>query len=117
MEIGEHRFFKGFPAEAIDLLRKDADIVELAPSQVLFSEGDAPDGLYLVLDGEINIVKVGADGSSRTLATMKANDAFGEMGVFDQAPRSAGAQASGAGPVKLARIPGELLMGTLAASS
>ena len=117
MEIGEHRFFKGFPQEAIDLLRKDAEIVDLQPSQILFSEGDAPDGVYLVLDGEINIVKAGADGTMRTLATMKADDAFGEMGVFDQAPRSAGAQASGAGTVRLARIGGELLMHTLSVAS
>jgi signal transduction histidine kinase len=117
MEIGEHRFFKGFPQEAIDLLRKDAEIVELSPSQMLFSEGDAPDGVYLVLDGEINIVKAGADGAMRTLATLPSDAAFGEMGVFDQAPRSAGAQATGAASVKLARIPGELLMETLAVAS
>lgn len=60
---------------------------------VLFREGDMPDALYIVLRGRIAVVNRSADGRESVLALMEPGDLFGEMGMLDDLPRSAGARA------------------------
>ena len=44
--------------------------------------------MYLVLEGEMR-VRLLIDGKESTLVTLGAGDFFGEVGLFDQGPRSA----------------------------
>jgi CRP-like cAMP-binding protein len=60
---------------------------------VLFREGDVPDALYIVLRGRIAVVNRSTDGRESVLALMEPGDLFGEMGMLDDLPRSAGARA------------------------
>jgi CRP-like cAMP-binding protein len=60
---------------------------------VIFRELDDSDALYLVESGEVVISKHVHGEVDVVLTTFCAGDFFGEMGLFDAAPRSATAQA------------------------
>jgi cAMP-dependent protein kinase regulator len=67
---------------------------ELAAGEVVFHEGDPASGLFIVLEGRIEIVKTGESGDVR-LAEVGPNGVFGEMGlVAEGSRRSATARAT-----------------------
>jgi L-2,4-diaminobutyrate decarboxylase len=57
--------------------------------QVLFSEGDRADKVYLVLAGKAKVYKLDSEGCEIELATLGVGDFFGEMALFDKGIRSA----------------------------
>src|SRR5207244_5269445 len=59
----------------------------------VFRKGDVGAELYLLVDGEIRI-HVDHSGQEVTLARHSSGSVVGEMSVFDDQPRSAGAQAT-----------------------
>lgn len=60
---------------------------------ILFQEGDAGDKLYLILEGDIDILIENKQGIEIILATLKAGDYFGEMALLTDSLRSASAKA------------------------
>jgi CRP-like cAMP-binding protein len=58
---------------------------------VLFAEGEAPDSIFLVAQGEVDIRKKLADGSPHSLATHHAGAVVGEMSFLTRHIRSASA--------------------------
>lgn len=88
--------FEGLPDED---LRRIAGIVgglALDQGEVLFEEGEPGDAFYIVFQGAIEIVKARPDGSEERLAIRRGGDAFGEMALLNDAPRSATARAADA---------------------
>ena len=76
-------------------LRAIAEIVEmqdLAAGTELFREGDPGDGLYLVVTGEIEVIKRGPRGD-RSLARMAVGGVLGEMSLITADVRSATGRA------------------------
>jgi CRP-like cAMP-binding protein len=65
----------------------------LQRGDVLFSEGDEADALYVVTDGRIAIANKSIDGRESMMALMERGDLFGEMPLFDGLSRSAEARA------------------------
>jgi len=61
--------------------------------EVLFREGDAGDGLYVVMKGSVRISKQGATGEE-ALAVLEPPAFFGEMALIDLATRAADAIAN-----------------------
>lgn len=61
--------------------------------QVIFNEGDKPDGVYLVVEGGVEIIKK-VDGEERHLTTVFKDGVFGEMALINNMPRSASARAT-----------------------
>jgi CRP/FNR family cyclic AMP-dependent transcriptional regulator len=64
-----------------------------APGELVFREGDPGKGLFVVLDGEVIIVRDAAEGE-QTLVTVGAGAAFGELALIDDLPRSATARVT-----------------------
>jgi len=62
--------------------------------EVICSEGEKGDVMYVVQSGKVHIQKK-TDAGELTIATLKRGDIFGEMAIFDRRPRSATAVASG----------------------
>jgi CRP-like cAMP-binding protein len=65
----------------------------VAAGKDLFREGDAGDGLYLVVSGEINVIKLGAGGEI-VLAKMGPGAVLGEMSLITTDARSATGRAT-----------------------
>jgi diguanylate cyclase (GGDEF)-like protein len=63
--------------------------VELAEGQTLFHEGDQGNDLYILASGEACVSIRLPDGGEREIARFAPGDFFGEMSIFDNAPRSA----------------------------
>jgi signal transduction histidine kinase len=104
MELRHHMFLELFGVELAESLMRAAEIQPVAEGAVVFREGDAADSIYLVLQGIVRLVKRDATGRELPIAIVKENDFFGELGVLDGLPRSAGAVVAGRDTV-LARIP------------
>lgn len=66
---------------------------ELAEGQTLFREGEAGNELYILAEGKIAITISLPDGAEQQIAQFSPGDFFGEMSIFDNAPRSATCQA------------------------
>ncbi len=65
----------------------------LRRGQVLFREGDPGDEMFVVQAGTMLISKAVTGRVEQVLARATAGDFFGEMALFDRAPRSATVQA------------------------
>jgi len=72
----------------------DASAVRiLNRGDVLFTEGEEPHDLFVVVSGRVAMANRSADGRESVLALMEHGDLFGEMPLFDGLPRSAEARA------------------------
>jgi CRP/FNR family transcriptional regulator, cyclic AMP receptor protein len=61
--------------------------------EVIFREGDAGDGLFIVANGSVRISKHSASGEE-ALAVLEPHSFFGEMALIDFSPRAADAIAN-----------------------
>ena len=85
-------FFSGFTDAELVRLLKICHTRKYQSGEAVFRQGDRGDRLYVLLSGEVDIIKRLND-ELRPLATMKAGDVFGEMAIVDSEPRSADAIA------------------------
>jgi MFS family permease len=60
------------------------------------SQGEVGHRLYIVKDGEAEVVARGEDGQEKELATLSKNDYFGEISLLKDVPRTATVRAKGA---------------------
>jgi signal transduction histidine kinase len=100
------RLFAELPEDDVAALAATSRSMELAPGEVLMSEGSPPDAMYVVTDGELEISRhaVGAD---LLLNVCGPGDLIGELGVAHGRPRSATVRARG--PARVQRIGAEAL--------
>ena len=81
--------FKGVDSALSAELAARGNIIKVSEGQSLFIEGDEPEGFYIVRSGGLKATRLSADGDEQLLAIFSTGDAIGEMGMFDDAPRSA----------------------------
>ncbi len=67
----------------------NARSVDFDAGNLLFREGDEGKELYIVENGSIAITIRLPDGNEKEIAEIKTGDFFGEMSIFEEAPRSA----------------------------
>jgi NADH dehydrogenase len=58
-------------------------------NEVVFRQGDLGDRVYIILDGEVEVIRENAQGHETILARLKANDCFGEMALIKDDVRNA----------------------------
>lgn len=66
------------------------------PGEVIFREGEESKAAFLIVSGEVRIVKGHDTPKFKELAVVRAGEYIGEMGAIDDQPRSASAIADGA---------------------
>lgn len=57
--------------------------------EVIVSENELGDSMYLILEGEVKVSLMSEDGKEIILSTLRRGDCFGEMSLLDGEPRSA----------------------------
>ncbi len=85
--------FQGLPDADLRGIASIVSGTTLAEGEVLFEEGDPGDSFYIVYSGAVEILKTRPDGSEEKLAVRRGGEAFGEMALLNDAPRSATARA------------------------
>lgn len=85
--------FGQLSADELDELTHQMQRQEFTRGQLIFSQGDPGDGLYILTRGRVAISRRGPDGDELILALCGPGDHFGELALFDDEPRSAGAAA------------------------
>jgi uncharacterized membrane protein len=84
--------FRDLPAELLAPVRAAAVQRSCAAGEPIFRHGDAPDYFYVVRSGLVDVA-VPAQSGEIVVASFEPGSFFGELAVFDQAPRSASASA------------------------
>jgi len=92
--LGTFGLFGGLSAEALTFLEGRLTPLPVAPGEVVFREGDSGRELYVVLTGEIEVLKHSerANADAR-VAVLGPGDWFGEMSVISVQNRSATVRA------------------------
>ena len=88
--IGRINFFKGFTIAQRELLLQKSKVYNCKPNQFVQSELDHNSHFYIVLSGEVEILK---QGGSQALGIIKAGQFIGEGSFIKKRPKSATAKA------------------------
>jgi CRP/FNR family cyclic AMP-dependent transcriptional regulator len=90
--LGKVRLFSGLAPDALAAIASITTEESHALGTLLFSHGDPGDRFFLILEGKIRISRTVPGMGEEALAVLGPGDAFGEMCIFDDAPRSADAR-------------------------
>jgi CRP-like cAMP-binding protein len=85
--------FAALPPDVLEELRGRTKVQRLAKGDLLFSQGDSSQELFVVAEGRVAIATRSSDGRESMVAVLEAGALFGELGLFDDEPRSADARA------------------------
>lgn len=81
--------FGALPDKVLDHLAGHLEQVEVPPGTYLFREGDEANCMFVVLRGDIEVLKRAKGGADTRVAVLGPGDWFGEMSIIDVQPRSA----------------------------
>ena len=101
-ELRQLALFGAMADSALQHLTASLEVIEPEPGEVLFREGDPADDMFVVLAGEIEVLKRSRQGSESRVAMLGPGDWFGEMSIVDVQPRSATVRS--VAPSRLLRI-------------
>lgn len=82
------RWFSSIPDAMQSALLADAQFKSLTPQQILFSRGDAFDGIYCVVKGALRITASTASGKEALLTVVEPYNWIGEIALFDGLERT-----------------------------
>ncbi|MBS0335305.1 MAG: cyclic nucleotide-binding domain-containing protein [Proteobacteria bacterium] len=81
--------FTGFPDDSLRLLATLVTRKSVSRGTTVMVAGDPTDSLYIVISGRLKVMMSDAEGKEVILAILGSGEFFGEMGLIDDAPRSA----------------------------
>ena len=81
--------FSSLPDEQLRMLIPVVARKAVARSTSVITGGDATDSLYIVISGRLKVMMSDAEGKEVILTILGPGEYFGEMGLIDDAPRSA----------------------------
>jgi len=92
--LGRSRLFSTLDDDHIRRILASSPTVKIPGGKTIFSKGEPPDAVYVVLNGEIAIEIISPQGRSVRVATLKEGAVFGELAALDGGMRTADARAS-----------------------
>jgi len=81
--------FAAMSLEQIRVLASHLEEQHFLPGEVIIYEGEFSQELYLLMSGRVRIAKDYGGPHECTLAVLTQGDFFGDMAIFESAPRSA----------------------------
>jgi CRP-like cAMP-binding protein len=80
--------FVGLPTARLKLIAYTAEIVSFEPGEVIVRQGDPADAVYIIAEGEAEVLLTDDEGHDMSLGTMGRNTLFGEIAVLCQGRRT-----------------------------
>lgn len=80
--LAESVFFKGLPEPLLHQLAQIAQEKKFRRGEMIFLEGTACSGFYIVAQGQVKLYKMALDGREQILYVLDAGEAFGIVPVF-----------------------------------
>ncbi len=81
--------FGALPERVLDELAADLQVLEVPGGSYVFREGEAGACMYVVIQGDVEVLKKSRGGIDARVAVLGPGDWFGEMSIIDVQPRSA----------------------------
>lgn len=92
LRLREVALFQGLDDADLTEILQISEGVRIDEGAYVFEEGERGDHFYVIVQGRIELRKATGDGYKK-LAILKAGQAFGEMALLNETPRSASAHA------------------------
>ncbi len=92
-ELAEIGLFGALSEPILEYIASTLHLSTPGPGDVVFREGDSAAEMYVVLDGEFEVLKRSKRGIDARVAMLGAGDWFGEMSILDVHARSATVRA------------------------
>ena len=77
--------FKGLPEDEIRKLTQTLRVLEVPPSTVLFQEGDVGDRFYIIIQGQIEVIKALGTPEERFIGLRGPGEFVGELSLINRA--------------------------------
>ena len=88
-ELRQVGLFGAVSDEVLEFLAAKLVVSLPAPGEVVFHEGDVARDMFVVMNGEMEVLKRSQGGIEARVALLGPGDWFGEMSILDVQPRSA----------------------------
>lgn len=99
-ELQKSPYFKGIPETVLHPLSVHADLVRMSDGQVFAPMGGRAEELFLILRGEVEVVRVpSGGGAAQVVSVLKPGMLVGHVALLRDQPRTASYRAKG--PVHL----------------
>jgi CRP-like cAMP-binding protein len=92
-DLREVGLFGALPDAVLEGLTRSLLTERIAAGTVVFREGESAHCLYVLIDGEVEVLKKSHAGREHRVAMLGPTDCFGEMSLIDVQPRSATVRA------------------------
>jgi len=92
-ELSEFTLFSGLDEEHLSAIAKIAVPKRISKKAVLFREGDAANGFYLLLKGRMKLIKVNPAGKEQVLHFVQKGQSFAEAALYLNSSYPATAEA------------------------
>jgi CRP/FNR family cyclic AMP-dependent transcriptional regulator len=83
--------FRDLREDELEALARQAVIRRYGRNEEIFPQADRGDGMYVVVSGHVSIARQNPDGDELIFGLYEAGEYFGELAIFDDKPRAAGA--------------------------
>jgi CRP-like cAMP-binding protein len=80
--------FAGLPTARLKLIAYTAEIVRFTPGEVLVQQGDPADAVYIIIEGETDVLVGDVAGEQIHVATLGPNSLLGEIAVIARSRRT-----------------------------
>lgn len=89
-QLQQVELFEGLEPKELRLLAKTCTERQYPAGAVLMQEGEAGAGLFILIEGKVNVMQSAGPGQPpREITTLDAGEVIGEMALLDDLPRSA----------------------------
>lgn len=92
-QLAQTALFAGLDEKTLGTLAERAVHRRYRKGSVIFVQGEQGERCFTIVDGAVKISAYNTDGREALIAVLGPGDVFGELSLFDEAPRSADATA------------------------
>jgi len=89
VHLSKVHLFENLSINDLEELSLEIEEQNLDAQTIVFNEGDEPNGMYIIKEGGVNIIKKSDTGKELVISTLGNYGYFGEMALIDNIKRTA----------------------------